>query len=184
MAEAKQHLPSLRFAAIFGQRPQALDWVSQRAAEQWGEVLIQSADFAFDMTSFYEKSMGSELKKRLVAFKPLVDPTELVQSKVDSNQWESDYRNQGNDWAERPVNIDPGYLTEAKVVLMTTKDRDHRLYMGQGIYAEITLFFQLPGKWASSRWTYPDYQQDGYHEFFFQCRDYLRSNLQQRTTGR
>ena len=82
-------------------------------------------------------------------------------------------------WAERPLNIDPGYLTEAKVVLMTTKDRDHRLYVGKGIYAEVTLFFQLPGKWMSSRWTYPDYKCEAWHEFFFACRDYLRQHLQQ-----
>ena len=143
MAVAKPHLPSLRFAAVFGQQTEALDWACERATGEWGQVLLQSADIEFDMTSFYEKSMGDGLKKRLIAFQPLIDPMELVQSKVDSNQWELDYKTQGHrqPGADRPVNIDPGYLTEAKVVLMTTKDRDHRLYMGSGIYAEVTLFY-------------------------------------------
>lgn len=183
MAEAKPHLSSLRFAAVFSQRIEALDWACRKASHHWGEVLVQSPDFSFDMTSFYNKSMGDALKKRLIAFKPTVDPMELVQSKIDSNIWETEFREEGNDWADRPLNIDPGYLTEAKVVLMTTKDRDHRLYVGDGIYAEVTLFYQLPGKWVSSRWTYPDYQTDEYHQFFLDCRDYLRECLQQSPTS-
>ena len=61
---------------------------------------------------------------------------------------------------------------------MTTKDRDHRLYLGDGIYGEVTLFYQLPGRWVSSRWTYPDYKLEEFHRFFFTCRDYLRECLQ------
>ena len=175
----RSHLPSLRFAAIFSQRSEAYDWACQQTATAWGEVLMQSPDIDFDMTSYYAASMGPRLKKRLIAFRSLVDPVELVSSKRQAILWEQEYREQGRDWAERPVNIDPGYLTEAKVVLMTTKDRDHRLYVGEGIYAEVTLFYQLPGTWVSSRWTYPDYKSDNYHEFFFACRDYLRKHLQQ-----
>lgn len=179
MADAKPHLPALRFAAIFSQRSEAIDWACQQAAGEWGEILLQSADIEFNLTSYYKATMGESLVKRLVAFTDLVDPVQLVESKNRSNAWEAEYREIGNDWASRPVNIDPGYLTEAKVVLMTTKDRDHRLYMGDGIYAEVTLFYQVPGKWAGSRWTYPDYQMEEFHEFFFTCRDYLRKCLQQ-----
>lgn len=183
MAESKPHIPSLRFAAIFSQQVEAIDWAVRRASEQWGPTWLESPDFEFDQTSFYDRSMGSGLKKRLVAYEALVDPTDLVVAKTESNRWEKEFLQAGNGWAVRPLNIDPGYLTEAKVVLMTTKDRDHRLYMGDGIYAEVTLFFQLPGQWVSSRWTYPDYKLEGYHEFFFRCRDYLRQRLRAPTTA-
>ena len=179
----RPHLPSLRFAAIFSQQTSAIDWACQRAAQTWGEVVIQSADIDFDMTSYYDAAMGPGLKKRLVAFKNLVDPVELVSSKRQAIEWEKAFRHECEHSVERPLNIDPGYLTEAKVVLMTTKDRDHRLYMGEGIFAEITLFYQLPGKWISSRWTYPDFKRDDYHEFFFECREHLRKDLQQRLSS-
>ncbi len=182
MADTKSHIPSLRFAAIFSQQVSAIDWAVQQCSQQWGAVVKQTKDLAFDVTSFYDESMGDQLWKRLVAFEGLVDPTQLVDSKLLSNRWENEFRDQGNDWVTRPLNIDPGYLTEAKVVLMTTKDRDHRIYIDQGIYAEITLTYLLPGKWVAHRWTYPDYRNAVYHDFFFECRDYLRNCLQQQNS--
>jgi hypothetical protein len=55
-------------------------------------------------------------------------------------------------WPEpRPLNLDPGYLTEAKLVLATTKDRNHRLYLDRGIFAEVTLCYQRGGSgWRAS----------------------------------
>lgn len=176
----RTHLPSLRFAAIFSQDVSAIDWACEQASLSWGPILRQSTDIDFDMTSYYESTMGPGLKKRLVAFRPLIDPTELVTCKRQAIDWEANYREQSQSSVPRPLNIDPGYLTEAKVVLMTTKDRDHRLYVGQGIYAEVTLFFQVPGKWSASRWTYPDFRLPEYHAFFSACRQDLRADLQQR----
>ncbi len=177
----RTHLPSLRFAAVFSQEPSAIDWACERAAQSWGPILRQSLDFDFNMTDYYTSSMGGGLKKRLIAFQSLVDPEELVASKHQAIHWEQKYRDGQPPGVPRPLNIDPGYLTEAKVVLMTTKDRDHRLYVGKGIYAEVTLFYQLPGKWVASRWTYPDYRMPEYHDFFSACRLDLRAGLQQPT---
>ena len=73
----------------------------------------------------------------------------------------------------RPLNLDPGYLTEEKLVLASTKDHAHRIYLARGIYAEVTLHYQ-GGRWQSHDWTYPDFQRDDYHIFFTQCRDFLR----------
>jgi hypothetical protein len=58
--------------------------------------------------------------------------------------------------------------------LASTKDRDHRIYLDRGIYAENTLFFHR-GAWQPRRWTYPDYRRADYHQFFMDCRKYLRS---------
>ena len=105
MAEAKPPIPSVRFAAIFSQQVDAIDWACRQAEAVWGETLVQSPDIDFDMTTYYDASMGGSLKKRLVAFRPLVDPATLIASKNLSNHWEQQYRAAGNDWAERPVNI-------------------------------------------------------------------------------
>ncbi len=121
--------------------------------------------------------MGIGLKKRLVAFKQLIDPFELVESKLQSGRWEDEYQSVFDGPESRAVNIDPGYVSEAKVVLATMKDRDHRLYLGEGVFGEITLYFQLPGRWVPSRWTYPDYRDDDYHAFFHACRTELRNRM-------
>lgn len=177
MGSVRGHRPVLRIVAIFSLDPEALKWAEQKLVENWGPVALRSEIWPFDQTKFYTKSMGSPLHKQLLAFERLFDPAELASSKHLSNQWEIDFSSTHSYEVERPLNIDPGYLTEAKLVLATTKDRDHRLYIGEGMYAEVTLFFQQ-NKWQCRPWTYPDYQTPEYHAYFDQCRDYLRNRYQ------
>ena len=178
MGEISQPRPVLLFAAITSRHPSAIQWAIGRSVEQWGDVALQSPLFDFTETGFYTKSMGIDLKKKLVAFEGLVDPEQVAANKVLSNLWEVEY-NQASEFPEdRPLNIDPGYVTEAKLVLATTKDRDHRIYLQQGIYAEITLHFQS-GQWQKSRWTYPDYQRDDFQDFLTKCREFLRERLRE-----
>ena len=82
------------------------------------------------------------------------------------------------DEVERPLNLDPGYLSEAKLVLATTKDRDHRIYLGQGIFAECTLYFHKQ-QWQPRDWTYPDFCSTPYRSFLAECRDYLGERYRQ-----
>jgi hypothetical protein len=124
-------------------------------------------------TNYYEATMGANLKKTFFAFQTLVDPAELPQWKMQTNDWEIIYQQQANHPEPRPLNLDPGYLTEAKLILASTKDRDHRIYLRDGIFAENTLYF-TKGGWQSRPWTYPDYQRADYHQFFVRCREYLR----------
>ena len=73
----------------------------------------------------------------------------------------------------RPLNLDPGYLTAAKLVLASTKDHSHRLYLAEGIYAEVTLYYR-DGRWQPREWTFPDYRRADYQEFFNAARRLLR----------
>ena len=78
----------------------------------------------------------------------------------------------------RPLNLDPGYLTSAKLVLASTKDHAHRIYLSRGIYAEVTLHYQDRG-WQHHEWTFPDYRRADYQEFFTHARDHLRRQERQ-----
>lgn len=173
MGEIKQYRPVLRVMAVSSCHDEAFDWAIEKAASQWGRLLLQSERFDFSETRYYAKSMGENLQKQLLAFEELIQQDLIVESKLESNQWEDEFRSLKSWDQERPINLDPGYLTEAKLVLATTKDRDHRIYLRQGIFAEITLFFQ-GNRWQGSRWTYPDYKRSDFHEFFDQCRQLLR----------
>ncbi len=117
--------------------------------------------------------MGSDLKKTFFAFEKLIDPGDLSDFKRQTNVWEEEYA-QANDHDEpRPLNLDPGYISEAKLVLASTKDHAHRIYLRDGIYAEVTLHYQSKA-WQSSAWTYPDYQRPDFQAFFTECREYVK----------
>jgi len=168
------HPPVLLILAAFSRYDSALAWARQKAVASWGPIATSSDVFAFEDTDYYEQSMGPGLKKLFFAFENLIEAARLVEIKHQTNAWEDEYRDT-NDHAEpRPLNLDPGYLTEAKLVLATTKDRDHRLYLGQGIFAEVTLHCHRGQRWTPRDWTYPDYRNSTYHEYFTRCRSYLR----------
>lgn len=173
MAEAHPHPPVLLILAAISRHFEALAWARERAAEAWGPITLESEAFDHRETSYYEATMGPDLKKQFLAFEQLADPAGLVDWKLQTNGWEEEYRRLPAHSEPRPLNLDPGYLTEAKLVLATTKDRDHRVYLRDGIYAEVTLHFQR-GQWQLRPWTYPDYQRPDYHAFFHRCREFLR----------
>ncbi|MBD3265250.1 DUF4416 family protein [bacterium] len=126
--------------------------IKERIESHFSPIDYTSEEFAFTETHYYEKEMGADLIRRYVSTQELIYPDRLPHYKNLTNLWEDKTRQEGN----RAINIDPGYLTPAKLVLASTKDFSQRIYLGKGIYAEITMtyargdFIQLP-------WTYPDY---------------------------
>lgn len=176
MAPIVPHRRVLLVMAAFSRYPRALDFARSRTTEVYGPLALESARFDHNETTFYESTMGTSLKKTFFAFERLIDPAELPRLKHETNALEAEIAGTPFDDqapVTRPLNLDPGYLTEAKLVLASTKDRDHRIYLDQGIYAEGTLFFRA-GSWQCRPWTYPDYQRADYHQFFADCREYLR----------
>lgn len=131
----------------------------------------------FDDTDYYAVEMGEALQRQFVSFARLIDPGELPGIKVltDSLERRVNYE-LGLPEDRRRVNLDPGYLTLSKLVLATTKDYAHRLYLGNGIYAESTLHYEH-GHWAAWPWTYPDYAGPRYHAFFERLREQYKGKL-------
>ncbi len=124
-------------------------------AERFGPVDIISRWFSFDYTSYYESEMGSPLFRRMLAFKTLIEQQSLSEIKTFTNYIESRYSENG----KRAVNIDPGYMLCERFVLATGKNYTHRIYIGNNIYADLTLIYQ-EGGFKKLPWTYPDYADD------------------------
>ncbi len=120
--------------------------------------------------------MGSDLRKQFFALETLIDPARLPAIKRQTNTWEAAYAAEAGRAEPRPLNLDPGYLTLGKLVLASTKDHAHRIYLSDGIYAEITLYYK-DKRWWHRDWTYPDYRREDYQHFFSGCRDFLKSKL-------
>ena len=168
--------PVLLLLAAFSRHEAALAWARQRAAAAWGPVALESPLFPFHETQYYEPSMGSGLGKRFLAFARPADPAALVDWKLATNAWEGEYARTAGHPEPRPLNLDPGYLTLGKLVLASTKDFAHRIYLGRGIYAEITLYYKGRG-WQHHAWTFADYRRPEYQQFFSECREHLHREL-------
>lgn len=164
--------PVLLIVAACSRYTSALAWARQQMVCHFGEVLLESEVFQFTETDYYLRSMGPGLHKQFLTFTTRVDPAALPTIKHHTNQWEVQYANQSEHPEPRPLNLDPGYLTRAKLVLASTKDHAHRIYLQEGIYAEVTLSFRK-GAWRSYQWTYPDYQRADFQHFFTCCREQL-----------
>jgi len=126
-------------------------------AEVYGPIDYRSPALPFAYTDHYERELGAGLQRVFVAFRNLIDPASLARIKVHTNALEDGWKEGGR----RRINLDPGYLCGGKLVLATTKDHAHRLYLGEGIYAEVTLAYRH-GAWQPWPWTYPDYRSEEY----------------------
>ena len=178
MGEPSAPEPALRLLAAFSRHEAALSFARAKAEEAWGEIAIASPIFSFRETEYYERTMGSDLAKVFFVFAEPFDPGELACMKLQTGEWERECAARAAHEDERPLNLDPGYLTGAKLVLASTKDHAHRIYLERGIYAEVTLFYR-DHRWQHHAWTFPDYRRADYREFFSQARDFLRARQKQ-----
>ncbi len=170
--------PVVRFCAVITRHDAARQWAISRLADRWGQTIIRSAEIPFEAGGYYTPSMGSGLQKSLIAVAGFTDPGGLADWKNETNQWEHEFTESSHHEEPRPLNLDPGYMTQAKLVLATTKDRDHRLYLRDGMFAEVTLTYV--GKvWQHHRWTYPSYRTAEVAKFASQCRADLRQHLKE-----
>lgn len=133
-----------------------------------GDVYLHSDEFPFDLTDHYEGEMGADLKRRFFAFDRLADPTMLSEWKVQSNRLEEHAAERHGEY--RPINLDPGYINGAKLVLASVKGLAHRVYIGQGISAEVTMSFRN-GEWVKRDYTFPDFASGRYDAFFNKARE-------------
>jgi hypothetical protein len=183
MGEIKVPFPVVLIFAVCSSFESAFSWARQRAETQFGEIVLESEMSKFDQfTNYYTPTMGANLQKQLWAFRQTIDPAELPAIKQLANQWESEFETEfrnsdlrtNNMQIARPLNLDPGYVDLGKLILASTKDHAHRIYLSGGIFAETTLIYRNK-KWESLPWSYPDYKSQNYQNFLTQCREFLKN---------
>ena len=135
--------------------------VKNRLARLFGEIDFESGPMDFNYTSYYTEEMGPGIKRVFVSFKRLLDLKNICAVKIKTNRIEKEYSKSGR----RTINIDPGYLDLAKLVLFSTKDYTHRIYLDRDIYAEVTLYYK-DNSFNTWPWTYPDYKSAEYMRIF------------------
>jgi len=169
-------VPSLLVVAAFSRHASALEWARQRLEEAYGPIGLASPEFSFHQTIYYEATMGKDLRKQFLGFQNLVSGDCLANVKLHTNQLEEELAKTGSYAESRPLNLDPGLLQLGKFMLATTKDQAHRIYLRDGIYAEVTLRFQ-DGAFEPWPWTYADYREQHVRDFLKTLRDFYRHRL-------
>ncbi|HZX49305.1 MAG TPA: DUF4416 family protein [Nitrospirota bacterium] len=165
------------FTAILFGSEDVFNTAREHLSSVLGPIDIASPVWTWSQSTFYEKEMGGDLKRIFLFFERPITPDQLADIKIFTNKIEEGFGRSSADLPERAINIDPGYITLAKVVLASTKDYAHRIYIGKGIYAEVTLFYQnktfnpLPH-------TYPDYKSSEYVALFHMARGVFKGESQ------
>ena len=157
---------AMLFAGILYTGGLLSDDVAESLERQYGPVCLRYDGLDFDLTDFYAREMGEGIKRAFCFFERLIPMADLADIKVVSNRMEEQFLGPSG---RRTVNIDPGYMDMSKVVLATTKDRGHRVYLRDGIYAESELVF-AGNSYGPLQWTYPDYRTDVYIKIFNEAR--------------
>jgi hypothetical protein len=150
----------------------AIDALSQ----QFGTIDLTSEVWRFEQTDYYADETGEHILRQFVSFDKLVEPSELAEIKHKTNGIEQELARKLKTTLPRPVNLDPGIIETSKLILATTKNYSHRIYIGNKMYAEVTLIYDK-GIWKPFDYTYPDYRQKCYHDFFNKVRIRLKEQL-------
>ena len=148
----------------------------QKLSEQFGEIDLHSAVIPFDYTDYYDGEMGQNLQRQFISFKSLIPADTLAETKIFTNELEEQFFFENT--KNRRINLDPGYVSASKMILASTKDHAHRIYLGKGIFAEITLryYHKTFQPWE---WTYPDYRTEEYIDVFNQIRKIYMQQLRE-----
>jgi hypothetical protein len=175
MAAIRQFNPVKLFIGVLVSHSRLIPDVQQRLSGAFGPIDHRSPVIPFDFTDYYEPEMGDIIDRIFFSFERLIEADQLPEIKRQTNQLEEELAPLLQS-VKRPVNLDPGYIEQAKVILASTKNFYHRIYLGRGIFGEVTMHFKN-NTFQFFPWTYPDYQSKDYQEFFLKLRHIYRSQL-------
>ena len=156
--------------ALLSNDIEALERVKKILQRIFGRIDFESALLDFSHTDYYKEELGDNLKRKFFSFERLRDPGTIYKVKIRTNRRENRFLRGG----KRTVNIDPGYLDLSKLILFSTKDYSHRIYLNKGIFAENTLFYR-DKSYNPWPWTYPDYKTAEYIDMFNSIRQMYKN---------
>lgn len=179
MAVAHPAQPVKLIAGLLAASEELLGLAHTALERRYGAIDDTSSPALWKVSSYYDEEIGTEIWRQFISFAALIDPGAIAAIKSETNTLEDTWRKDG----KRKLNIDPGYVGTTKMVLATTKDAAHRIYLGDGIHAEPTLRYES-GAFLPYPHTYPDYADDVGLEFFSGVRARYVEQLREAARGR
>ncbi len=189
--------PVKLFIGMLSQDISLFDELKKKLKEDFGPIDLESPIWEWNHTDYYSKEMGDGLKRQFVFFQDLISPESISEIKLKTIALEKQYLNppisplnkggikggcliaKGGQRGvgRRRINLDPGYLDSAKIVLVSTKDFSHRIYLGNGIYGEVTLIYS-GNAYQVLPYTFPDFRTQEYQDVFKKAREMYKISLQ------
>jgi hypothetical protein len=174
MGEIKKILPEKLVIGFIYKNEEIVEKVKDALINEFGKIDFESAALNFIHTDYYNKEIGENLLKKFISFEKLVNPDKLFDIKIFTNSIEQKFLYNGTN--NRMINIDPGLLSLSKLVLATTKNYDHRIYIGKGIFAEVTLRWTQKN-FKEFEWTYPDFRTEEYKRILGKIREIYKEQI-------
>ena len=175
MGSIRNFNPVKLFVGVLVSNENLIAGVETELSATFGAVDYRSPVIPFTFTDYYRNETGDDILRVLLSFERLIEADRLPEIKHFTNELEKRFA-AADTAVPRPVNLDPGYLEHAKVILASTKNFYHRMYLGKGIFGEVTMHFRN-GAYEFFPWTYPDYQSKDYQKFFLDMRAIYRPQL-------
>lgn len=166
MGKPLGHIPVKLIIGLLSNQNSRLGRVKRALEKKFGPIDRETELINFVYTRYYEKELGQNLKRKFLSFKKLIYLNKCYRIKLYTNKIEKAYSENNL----RTVNIDPGYVSPAKLVLFTTKNQSDRIYLDKGIYADLELQFKKKSFQPVER-TYYDYKSPEYIGFFNSVRE-------------
>lgn len=161
------------FAGIMYSNEKLCKKAVRELEKKFGRIEEESSPYDFtQFSNYYCDEIGEKVLKKFVVFSRPIDRASLASIKIWTNKLEQKLAKNG----KRKINIDPGYLTIHNLVLASTKDRSHRIYLGKGIYADLTLLFDKNGCRQFSH-TFPDFRSEIARDFFWKLREKFKKTF-------
>jgi L-rhamnose isomerase len=160
------------FVGSFFSDGEVFSHVEQILRDKFGEVLYRSPLMSWNYSDYYNQELGVPLCRNFIFFQTVIDPSRLAEAKIITKGIEEIFSRE----RRRRINLDPGYMTLAKVVLASKKNYSHRIYIGKGVYAELELFYS-GGVFNPLPYTYSDYREKAYLDIFSRARKILKAYL-------
>ena len=176
MWKPKEPQPVKLIIGILAANNQCLHTAIDFLTDKYGRLDFTSDVWPFEKTDYYKEQTGLRILRRFISIEKLIGPGKLAKIKHQTNKLEQKLARALAMPLPRPVNLDPGIIEPSKLVLATTKNYSHRIYIGKKMYAEVTLIFDK-GKWRALEHTYPDYRQECYFDYFEKVRQRLLEQL-------
>ena len=180
MWELKSPQPVKLIIGILASDQRCLTASREALAAEFGPFDLASDAWLFNQTTYYKDQTGPRILRQFVTLEEPIDPGELADCKHRTNRLEQELSRTLGGTFRRPVNLDPGIIEPSKLILASTKNFSHRIYIGKKMYAEVTLVFDK-GTWRRLPYTYPDYLQLPYLEFFSEVKGKLLRQLKSAT---
>ncbi len=176
MWELKDPKPVKLVIGVLVPNENSLKITAESLEAEFGKIDLVSDVWPFTQTDYYKDQIGETILRQFFSIEKLIDPSQLAKIKHKTNKLEQRLAKQLALTVPRPINLDPGIIEPSKLVLATTKNYSHRVYIGDKMYAEVTLIYDK-GKWNTLPYTYPDYRQQCYFDFFEKVRKRLLEQL-------